>query len=709
MQEGVPEEYSEVEKEPRVFLPAESRALKQKFIIAVYKTIANCINDEIELREELATSSSVDEDENSNVDSNLFLAATGSENLRFDMFDGMNLPYLKWRLAENLFKAKLYYNAQEILNALKEDEAKLMTKCDWGKNTHFMEHLSRCHLINARCSYELFLLNKNHYHLEQAYEQYSAALSNFRVDMSMYCLLPPVLIEFARLLEHYGAFPAAMEIYNNVLRTFPTNRQYFNVLYRTSLIGTYISESTTDDSEKSNMLNQTIDMLQFLLEALPENINDVHIVFLYAKSLELSTDIAVKFRAPGVYQSLYDVCRHHDPPLCNSAQFNSSKPWLATPETYLLLGNYMVEGDEPILAKYCYELLVEKTRRSMTIGGTLGSALTIPTCLLVGRNYANFQNYEDATKMGELAFAVDHFHAETRRCLSLWSDIYKSMLERETRAIGVLTLSWKERCWTQKYRNKVKGVLVKGLEEELKENRFEEPVREKLAYYATERWRSRFLFENECARRIQHLFREKKKIWKWQDVQRAKYLSLASYAYSIFRKKPYDVENREEIYRITNHRLCPKKHAIKKVRETLNRQDASILVLQGALKASSLRKGVAKCIERRKNIEAARLTKNTLKLQCRIRMFLAVKRVQQQFETLLKLGAAAKVVQRYIRWRNTTFQHAVTRVINRRKREVRLAFHMLMMYFVPLIYRRILRMRKIMRQKVLNAQRDEEL
>jgi len=271
---------------------------------------------------------------------------------------------------------------------------------------------------------------------------------------------------------------------------------------------------------------------------------------------------------------------------------------MASPETYLLLGNYMASGDEPILAKYCYELHVEKTRRALTIGGTLGSALTIPTCLIIGRNYANFQNYEDATKMGELAFAVDHFDAETRRSLSTWSEIYKTMLERETRAIGVLTLSWKERCWTQAYRNKLKGEMVKDLKGQLNENRFEEPVREKLAYYSTERWRSRFLFENECARRIQNLFREKRKIWRWQDVQRAKYLSLSSYAYSTFRKKPYDVANRLEIYRITNHRLCPKKHAIKKVRETLNRQDAAILVVQGGCKASSLRKGLQKCINR---------------------------------------------------------------------------------------------------------------
>ena len=683
--------------------------LREKLCGAVYKTIANHYNEEIKVRDALSGTTNKTSDGAENSFALLCFATEAEDEHRFYFFDHMNVTYLRWRLAYNLYKAKLYYDAIEILQSLTLDDARTIAKCERGSYKHFMEHMTDISLTAARCCYKLFLQSKSHYHLEHAYGHYQNALTNFRVDMSMYLMLPPVLIEFARLLEHYGAFPAATEIYNNLLRTFPTNREYFTILYRCSIVGTYVSELDGEEKERADTLNQCIDVLQFLLEALPDNINEVHVVLVYAKALELSKDIGIRFRAPGIYQSLYDICRNHNPPIAKAKEFNNHKVWLANPQTWLILGDRIAAEDEPLLARYCYDLHVEKVKATLAIGLSLGNVIGIETCLKIGKNYASFQDYEDATKIAEMAFSIDHFHKETRHCLALWSHIYQDMLDREERSISALTQSWKERVWTSVYRKNVKKAVIKELEAKLSEDRFEEPVREQLAYYATDRWRSRFLFENECARRIQAMFRERRKIWRWQDVHRAKYLSLSSQAYAAYRKKPYDIAVRNEVRRITDHRLCPKKHAIKKIREIIDRQDIAVGMIRQTFKTCLMRWKIHNLVAIRNHKRALFLAGEVLLIQKQCRRYLALKRYADKIVWMAARVNAARTIQRFIRWRNKQFQHAVTRIINRKKRKIALAHNMLLVYFVPLMYRSLLRLRRKRMEALLDAQREEKL
>ena len=66
-------------------------------------------------------------------------------------------------------------------------------------------------------------------------------------------------------------------------------------------MGKTLADISTNPDTRSNMLNRCIDMLQFLLEALPEDINETHIIFLYARTLEQSDDPAIRFRAGAAY------------------------------------------------------------------------------------------------------------------------------------------------------------------------------------------------------------------------------------------------------------------------------------------------------------------------------------------------------------------------------------------------------------------------
>lgn len=666
----------------------------------VHYFIARCYEDEVKVRIALEEAESKDEEEE-------IQEEASAENNRLPKFPWMNVTYLKWRQAYHLYKAELYHEALEILKNYGLEEGRLLAKCDHGKFVHFMEHTSNVALTAARCCYKLFLVTKSHYYLEHAYEHYESVIAHFRVDMAMYLMLPPVLMEFGRLLEHYGAFPAATEIYNNIMRVFPTTREYFTVMYRCCIVGVYVAEIASDDVYKADLLNQCIDMLQFLLEALPESINDVHIVILYGKALEMSKDINVKFRAPGVFQSLYEICRTQE--LVGTKNFNNYKVWLASPATWLELANTLVAADEPLIARYCFEFHVQKVRNSLSIGTGLPAALGIETSLKIARNYASFQNFEDATKYAEIALQVNHFHKETRHCISLWSAIHKAMLEREEKSIAILSHNWKERTWTNKYRAKVKDRLVADLAEEYKEDHFNSEVRDKLAYFSTERWRSKFLYENDSAAKIQHWIREKRKIWRWQDVQRAKYLSLASQAYSLFRKMPFDYKVRKEIIRITDHKLCPRKHAINKVRDTVDRQNIAIDCMRQCWKCAILRweidRRVTSAEDRRKAFLGAKATR----IQCAVRRHLARVNFSSRYAYLMKKHAAARVVQKYIRWRNSTFQHAVTRVIARAKRARVLAHNKMLMFFVPMMHLALFRFRRRRAKNIAEAKRQREI
>jgi hypothetical protein len=75
----------------------------------------------------------------------------------------------------------------------------------------------------------------------------------------------------------------------------------------------------------------------------------------------------------------------------------------------------------------------------------------------------------------------------------------------------------------------------------------------------------------------------------------------------------------------------------------------------------------------------------------------------------MKKHAAARVVQRYYRWRDSTFQHAVTRVIARAKRARMLAHNKLLMFFVPMMHMALFRFRKRRAKQLAEAKRLREI
>jgi hypothetical protein len=87
--------------------------------------------------------------------------------------------------------------------------------------------------------------------------------------------IPSLLYEFAMVMELFGAFESALEVYSQILSLHAMFKGYFDAMYRTAVIGKHIADISESVANKDENLNKCVDVLQFLLEALPESINEV--------------------------------------------------------------------------------------------------------------------------------------------------------------------------------------------------------------------------------------------------------------------------------------------------------------------------------------------------------------------------------------------------------------------------------------------------
>ena len=565
----------------------------------------------------------------------------------------------QWRLGLNLYKSYQYFEAMSVLEAVCANGPGGFKKREGGEESLHKD--SNVHLCAARCCVQMFLETKLHYHLENAYRHYQNSIETLKVDLYTMFRLPAILLEFGRMLEYYGAFEAALDLYTRILTQFPNFRGYFDAMYRSAVVGRHIADLTTDQKHKEELLNKCIDILQFILEAVPQTINDTHAVLLYAKTLESSPNPAVRFRALGVYQAMFQHLKGEE--RGNTAAYAGFKEWMEDPQTWILLGEEIGAQHEPLIAKDGFELYVQKVTKGRD--KELHAVVDFKTCMKLAKNFATFQNYEMAAKYAEAAFKQDHFDKEARACLARWSKVFERSLKKEENAIGALVVNWKSRCWSNGFRKKLKNKIVVEMEAKLKIDRFDKDAREGLAYYARDRWRSKFMFEEDCARRVQRLFRMKKQLWAWQSARRQAMLNKTVEAYQQYRRRPFHKAVRDLVREITDHRFCPKKHIINHVRRVIDGQDKAAAVIRRAYLAFRNRMGVIRCIRRRRLQLYAANVKSAVKIQSAVRRKSAYLVLRQRVRRRKLVSKAAAIVQRFVRWRNKTFQHAVTRVMAR--------------------------------------------
>jgi tetratricopeptide (TPR) repeat protein len=190
-----------------------------------------------------------------------------------------NTMHFLWRIGLNEYLAGQYESSilhlKKLLNMLHSNVDTHGVTVERKLTKYEVTHKSTIHQIIGKCSMFLFLQNRKHEQLVEAYTHYQTAVSSVVVSLTAMIELPRLLVEFGIVLEMYGAFEAALDAYSKVLVRFPTFRGYFDALYRTAIVGRHLASLSSDAKQQEEVLEKSVDILQFLLEALPTNIQDV--------------------------------------------------------------------------------------------------------------------------------------------------------------------------------------------------------------------------------------------------------------------------------------------------------------------------------------------------------------------------------------------------------------------------------------------------
>ena len=589
----------------------------------------------------------------------------------------MNTKKLKGKKAEEAKAAELEKQiriAKEQKAAEKEKRRRAkqgLAEPEEGEEELDLLHKDyKVHYWAGMCCLRLFETSKQHYHLDKAYAHLTHSVECMTVprpgyDLSTMLRLPTVLLQLGRVYEGYGAHDSALQMYSKIMQEYPHCRCYFDTMYRAALMGKYISDHSSNEQTKQEMLNRCIDMLQFLLEALPESLNETQTILLYAKCLEKSSDPAIRYRAKAAYESLFAHCNQAK--IANAHNYKISSEWEKDAENWQKLAEIIGSQHEPLLAKEGYETFVAKVNSRRMPGKELSTYIELPTLIQIALNYSHFQNFKLATKYADMALSKDRLNPQVRALISKWSKSHADKLAKEVKSVNTLHARWTERAWTETARAKLKAAEIVRLEALYKSSRFNQEARSLLSYYARDEWRAKFLFESACAVRVQRFVRNKFVCWKVQEKFRSVYLSRASQAYTMFNRRPFDPKLRNEVRAVCKSRFCPRKHAIRRVKALMETQDESAVIMGRSFRAYRTRRQIIASILNTKRKRDQKLNECAVTLQCLVRMKLATVKVQLEIIQWARKAVASKVIQQYVRWRNKTFQHAAWQLIYKRR------------------------------------------
>ena len=598
--------------------------------------------------------------------------------------------FLQWRVASNLYRTGQFDQAMPLLEdvAAGGPYGKAVARGGYGSvlASPYVHPVFDVHLCAARCAMHLYTLHGKAEtpYVEAAYHHYTNAIQKMDIFISI-ARLPGVLHEFAVMLEEFGSFDTALELYKRVLVQCPYYRGYFEVLYRTIVVGKHLSIAMTAATERDEVLHQCAENASLILEAVPVAINDIHAMFLYARCLECLVDPKHAGRSESAYQALYSACfdaglhdviEDGDGPDCFEA-------WFYRLETWLRFGDMFARDGEMILEKEAYLVfetrLAEKQDMAEDVGAFQG--ITVAAYLCMARVQARMKVPSESLRYAEMAFETNHFDPDARALLASYSDERRQWMHHEDRVFKAFVALWRQRFMTGPYLRKIKQKVLNELEEKLAKNRGDRKVRKLLAYYDREKYRARFVFEQTCARRIQRAFRTRRVLKYFTNILMKHYESLSSAVYKRFQRRPYDDDVRKDVRRVAASKFCPKRHLIHRAVEAMQKQDDAVRKIRKMFKAFSLCNVIARRIMRRRAVAMAMMFKAATMVQCTVRRSQARKKlVAKKVEFDLRKHAATRI-QRFIRARNNTFRHSVSRLLGVLRRDLQWAWKVLRFAF----------------------------
>lgn len=617
--------------------------------------------------------------------------------------------YLGWRLATNFYESGQYDQAMPHLEETTTGGAHGQSLVHSREVSEYLHPQYVVHLTAARCAMKLYATHGFQMYLEAAYRHYSNCINKLGLYISI-AELPGILHEFGSMLEHYCSYDAALDMYRRVLETFPHYRGFFEVMYRTVVIGKHLTNAMTNAVERETIMNQCADNMSLILEAVPVSINEIHAMFLYARSLECLTDPKHAGRWEQAYQNLYAYCVDLDLAVEELDTYDTFGGWFYRLETWLRLGEVFAAEGEIVLAKEAYHVFEARLdeQADMAEDTTQYRDVAVRAYLKLARVLEEMKMPSEALRYAEMAFENNHFDAEARTVLGSYSAEHKQWLDHENRTFKGFAAIWRQRFLTGGYIKNIKKQVVAELEDKLTHNRLDLKTRKKLSYYDREKYRALFAFETICAKRIQRIYRTKRVLRYFYGALRYHYQMMATAVYRRYVKAPYDADIRKDLRRIAASKFCPKRHRIHATVKLFDVQDQAVKKIRTLAKSFFLRNVLFGRVKRRKDAARAHLYRTAVVLQCMYRSWKARKVTHRRRDNLSAMTAAAIKIQRFIRDRNNTFKHSVSRMVAYIRRDREWAWTTLRYNFRYLVSRYVQWIRDRKYQEMVERQRVEE-
>mmetsp|Transcript_10543 Transcript_10543/g.14548 ORF Transcript_10543/g.14548 Transcript_10543/m.14548 type:complete len:976 (+) Transcript_10543:1-2928(+) len=451
----------------------------------------------------------------------------------------------------------------------------------------------------------------------------------------------------------------------------------------------------TDPSKINETIKKCVDILSFILEAIPSSISELDIVFLFARTLETSGSAQMKHKSNTIYKSLHTVCKSQWVAEANTPKYSDSAVWLEEPLAFLWLADHIMSEGEYLIAKDCYEKYFEdKKIRAMT--GVDTSPIHETSYLKMAKCCARLQNMSEALRYAEAALNKNHYHTETRQLLAKWSKKYAQQFHKELMGISSIKALWRGRCWTFRFQKMLRMKVLIDMEERVRLNHFDIEARRVLAYLAKQKWRAEFAYEDLCATKIQQFVRNKRKQWKQTEKQRRKLELRATETHKKYLRRPHDQKLRKDVRAITNHRFCPKVHPIREDRRIIDAEDKANRILYNATRSYFVRKAVWIRIENRRAVIDRFRGLAATRIQKFVRRTLEKWQLLTTEPPIRHWRRAAERIQRFVRWRNEMLSHQTGPKTAEKSQKYlrRLALRTLRKKFAPFVHRMVTFMRQ---------------
>ena len=266
------------------------------------------------------------------------------------------------------------------------------------------------------------------------------------------------------------------------------------------------------------------------------------------------------------------------------------------------------------------------------------------------------------------------------------------LFKKEFEGVVLISRIWRSRIWQPVTIRRLKNLAIDEAEGRLKEDPYDEEARQRLSYYARKKWRPLFLFDVQCVLKIQRKWRSSRAMWDASEALREKYAKRAATAYNNYVKYSFTRTVRLEVLAVCKHRLSRYIKTIsvmlagrrqKKILTSANiapvikclqaekqirTQDRAVSTLHRSVRSFNSRQLIDRLVDERR-AERMRKINNAASIITRLFQMIVTERKKARMLALMEgYNRSAAVIQRFVRRRNTTFQHAVTRLIEKERR-----------------------------------------